>query len=231
MQSILSKLRVITLSNLHSLLNAIKELNSIGEFEQYVRDLQQARDMLDDQAAVCRAAVNSLPQEIATLQARYQEADANINILLGDDDPTNDHLAAPLEAKMLNLEREIQSKNAKLAPAREEMAKFDAAVSKLDMTVIEAQGRLTVLRDLDQQATTKAKTERLLAGVSIGDMPDVDNVERKLRERAAVADNALDRTLNRVTEGAGGSTIESEVAARLAKRRAAINAAKANTPA
>lgn len=224
-QSIFQKLRVITLSNIHTLLDGVKNLNSIGEFEQYLRDLEAGRNMLDDQAAGSRSDVETFPMEIATLQARYKEADENINLFLGDDDSTNDHLAAPLEAQLMTLEAQIASKKSQLETAKTQLAKFEDAVSKLNTTVVAAQGRLAVLRDLDHAAKGQARAEKALSGISIGEMPDMDNVEQRLRKQAAVSGNQLGRTLSQVTSSAGGSTIEATVAARLAKRRQALNQA------
>lgn len=226
MQSILEKIRTISLGNIHTLLDAIKGLNSIGEFEQYLRDLEKARNMLDDQAAASRSDANTLPLEIATFQAEYDEANANIDVLLGDDDPSNDYMAAPLEAKLMQLEQQIKVKSGQLESAKAKLTKFDTAVSKLDTTLTTAKGKLDVLRDLDKTAKGEARAEKALSGISIGDMPDMNDVEQRLRRQAAVAGNALDRTLGQVSSAAGNDTVEATIAARLAARRAKINAAK-----
>ena len=222
MQSILQKLRVITLSNVHTLLNAIKNLNSIGEFEQYIRDLETSRDMLDDQAASSRSDVQTLPLEIATKLANCEEANKNIDILLGDNDPTNDHHAAPLEAELMSLEEQIKLKQNQLENAQAELEKYQQAVAKLDLTLAAAKGKLEVLRELDKTAKGKDRAEKALSGIAISEMPDMDDVERRLRQKAAVSDNALDRELKRVSDSTGGGTLEANVAARLAARRAKI---------
>ncbi len=220
--SILQKLRTITLSNLHSLLDSVRELNSIGEFEQYIRDLQTARDMLDDQAAASKSDVDTLPLEIATLQARCDEANEGINALLNDGDPSNDHHAAPLEAELMQLEERIPIKQTQLENAQAELGKYQTAVSKLDMTLATAKGKLDVLRELENTAKGKSRAEKVLSGVAISEMPDMDDVEQRLRKQAAVSGNALDRELGRVTSAAGGGTLEAKIAARLAARRANI---------
>jgi phage shock protein A len=220
--SLFQKIRLITLSNLHTVLNAVIDLNSIGAIEQYVRDLQAAHDTLDDQAAVSRSRVKTLPGEIASLHAKHAEADENINILLGDDDPSNDHLAAPLEAKLISLEQQLTLKQTELDATKVELAKYEEAASKIEMRKVEMEGRLEVLRQIDQSNKGKARAEKLLSGVTVGDTPDVDDVERRLREKQAVTDNKLDRTLDRVTGGMGATSTEAIIVARLAKRRAEL---------
>ena len=224
MQSIFQKLRVITLSNIHTLLDAVKGLNSIGEFEQYIRDLETARNMLDDQAASARSDVNTLPTEIATLRAKHKEADDNIMVLLQSKDDNNIRLAAPLEAQLINLEQQIKLKEEQLAASQDQLVKFDDAVAKLDTTLVGAKGKLETLRLQDATTKGKERAEAALSGIAISEMPDIDNVEAKMRRRAAVADNALDRTLGKITESAGGNAIDSTVAARLAKRQQALAA-------
>lgn len=227
MQTITGKIRSITLANVHTVLDFIKSLNSIGEYQQYIRDLETARDILDDQAAISRAKVNTLPAEIARLQAQHDEADRNIDILLSDDDTSNDHLAKPLEAKLLNLETQISSKESQLATAQEEFAKFEKAVSEIDMTLISAKGKLQVLQELESTTGARQKAEKLLSGVSVGEAPDTDSMEQKLRDKAAVANNGLDRSIDRLTSSvSGGSTFASEIEARQAARRAKIAANK-----
>lgn len=226
MSSILQKLRTITLSNVHSFLDAAKGLNSIGEFEQYIRDIEKARNMLDDQAAASRSDVDTLPLDIATMESKCDEANTNIEILLGDDDESNDYLAGPLEAKLMQLEGQIEAKSTQLQNAQIELSKYQDAVSKLDITLTTAKGKLAVLRDLNQAAKGKARANKALSGISIGEMPDMDNVEQRLRRQAAVDGNALDRTLKQVSGSSTGGAVEATIAARLAARRQKIKNAK-----
>jgi phage shock protein A len=224
-QGIFQKLRTLTLSNIHSVLDFAIDLNSIGAIEQYVRDIEKAHDILDDQAAIHRSRVESLPGEVATLKAQYAEADENINILLGDSDPSNDRFATKLETKLVALEQQISFKGSELETAQTELAKFEDAASKLNIRKTEMDGRLTVLRQMEQTSKGRQRAEKLLSGVTVGDAPNVDNVEQRLREKAALSGHQLDRTLGRVTDGMGTTSTEATVAARLAKRRQALTQA------
>jgi phage shock protein A len=228
MQSILDKLRVITLSNLHSLLDGVKALNSIGEYEQYLRDLNTARNMLDDQAASHRSDVDTLPQEIDTLETRYAQVESDFEILVAGGDPSNDLSIKKLGAELENLERQIGQKKAKLEPAKAELEKYEDAVGKLDLTIIEAQGKLETLRDLAADAKANKQAARLMEGVSIGEAPDTDEVENRLRREAAVAGNQLNRSLAGVTAAAGGGTMDASVAARVARTKAKLAAGSAS---
>jgi len=230
MQSILQKLRVITLSNIHTLLDGIKGLNSIGEYEQYIRDLGTARDQIDDQAAASRGRKQFLEQQIATAKARCEAADEQINILLGDDDPSNDHLATPLQLQFDAAKQMIAGAEAELVNIQNVVSQYDQAVQRLDVRLMEANGKLETLRSMDQATKAKEKAAKALEGIDFGSAPDTAGVESKMMERASVADNALNRSLNNITSAIGGATsAEASATAAISKRRAAIEAAKKNT--
>ncbi len=220
------KTRTIVLSNVHTLLDKVTNWNDIGALEQHARDLQTARDTLDDQAAALRSDVKTLPVEIIGLDARHKAADANITTLLTDNDPSNDSQAAVLEAQLMTLEDQIKTKHTKLDAAKEELVKFDDMVAKIDLKRANVDGQIAVLRDLKDTTTAKEKSAKLLSGVALSEMPNVDNVAERLRRRAAVADNKLDRELGRVTGSVADSTLDATVAARLAARRQALSAKK-----
>lgn len=226
MATVAQKVRTITLANVHSFLDWVGNWNDVGQLEQYARDLQQARDTLDDQAAVCRSDAKTLPVEIAGLGARRKAADTNITVLLSDNDPSNDHKAAPLEAQLMTLENQIEVKKTKLENAKTEVVKFEDAVSKIDLKRAEVDGQIAVLRDMKDAATAKEKSAKLLSGVRLSEMPNTDNIAERLRRKAAVADNRLEREMGRVTSSVADSTLDATVAARLAARRQAIEAKK-----
>jgi len=220
--TIFQKARTLVLGNLHTLLDKAIDWNSSGALKQYARDLQEARDGLDDQAAGLRSDAKALPNEVATLRAQHKAADENITALLGDSDAANDHLAAPLEAKLMMLEQQIDIKQGQLATTTEQLAKFTEVVSKLDMKLASVNARIGVIETLEQTRNSQERATKMLSGVSLSEMPNVDNVEARLRRQTDVSSNKLDRELGRVTESVGGSTMDAEVAARLAARRATV---------
>lgn len=228
MTSILQKLRTITLANLHTLLDAVGNLNTIGEFEQYVRDLQTARDQLDDQSAASRARVKMLTQQIATAQANCAAANQQIDILLGDDDPENDRLAVPLQVQLDAATKQIATAQQQMEATQAEVSQYDQAVQRLDIRLTEAQGKLESLRLMEQGAKANEKAAKALSGIDFGSGPDTSGAEAKMTERAAVAANQLDRSLNRVAGAVGGVTsAEAAAAAAISERKRRLAEQKA----
>lgn len=226
-QTIFQKLRLITLSNIHTLLDGIKDLNNIGDYEQYIRDLDAARNQLDDQAAASRGRKQFLEQQIITANARCEAADEQINLLLGDDDPSNDHLAMPLQLQFDAAKQQIAGAEIELNTVQSTVSQFDQAVQRLDVRLMEARGKLETLRSMDQATKSKEKAAKALEGIDFGSAPDTAEVESKMMERASVADNALNRSLNQVNNAVGGvSAAEAAAEAALIQRRAKISASK-----
>lgn len=222
MQTAFQKLRDITVGNVHTLLNWVGDQNSIGGLEQHVRNLTAARDSFDDQAAGFRNDVKALPVAIAGLKHRHAEADANITLFMSDDDPSNDKYIPGLEAQLVTLEGQIAIKEQQLAAAQAQVLKFDEAVGKLNSAIAEKSGRIEALRALEGATTAREKAAKVLSGISVGDAPNTDDVEARLQRRAAIADNQVNREMASVTDALGTSSLDATVAARIAKRRAAL---------
>ena len=229
-QSIFDKLRTIGLSTVHSLLDGVQDLNTIGGYEQYLRDLEQGRNQLDDQAASERARLKYLDGQIATLQARIDEDNENILTLLSDDDPNNDHFAVKLQVGVDNHQKSINSAKAEQAEVQDRINQYTEAVNRLDMRLVEAQGKLEELRNLDRQASASAGVAKALNRINVGSTPDTSRAEERLRQQAAVGANQVQRGLNRITGATGGPSVDEAAAqAKIARIKAAIAAKKTGT--
>lgn len=228
MQTLGQKFRTAALVNLHGLLDWSMEGKDVEMFEQYCRDLRASSDALDNEAAASRGRKSFLEQQIATAEARCTVADEQINILLGDDEPENDKLATPLQVQFDAAKKQIATWQNELVEVNQRVANYDQAVSRLNSRLVEAQGKLDALRS--QTASTKAneKAAKALSGIDIGDTPDTSGVEARLAERSAVASNALNRSLDRVTSVVGGATAaEAAASAAIAERKRKLAAQKA----
>lgn len=228
MASLFDKLRIITVSNLHSFLNAVIDLNSVGAIRQYVRDLEQARDTLADQLAVVNSRANNLPNEIGGLQARYDALNDDIDTILGDEDPNNDHLATDLIKRQQLLEKQIESKREALEAQQQEQSSLAGAVGKLSSRIEEMKSRIEVLQDLEATARGKARAAKALKGISLGEQPSIDDVEQRLRDNATMAEAQLDRQLGNLVDGLGDSSADASAAAELIRRKQRIVDKKAD---
>lgn len=225
-QSIFDKLRVITLASLHLVLDKAKDQLGPEELAQYLRDVEKARNQLDDQAAAERSTLSSVQDRIAALEARNAEADGEIDALLSDDDPSNDKFATPLQIEIDSNTKLIEDLKAGMATTQALVDKYADAVGRMDNILTVKKGELERLRQLSQNAAAQSRAAKALEGVQIGDAPDTAGVENRLRQQAAVAGNQLDRALDGVAGSAGPTAAEASAAAKIAARRAKIAAGK-----
>lgn len=225
---IFAKLRTLGLTSIHTLLDAAQDgLGTVAQCEQAIRDTTQGRNQLDDLLATTRARRTVLTNEIGNAEAMLQQADVQINQLLGDDDPSNDHFATPLQVQFDNYTALIARAQAQLVKVDGEIEQYQQMVQRLDVKLASATGKLNSLRILEEETDKKAKVAKLLGNISIGADIDTSEAEARLHEKAAVADNQLQRSIGQVSGAVGGVTAaEASAAASIAARRQKINAAK-----
>jgi phage shock protein A len=226
MATLFQKIRTITLGNLHALADKVIDLNSIAAIKQHIRDLEEAKEEIADSAAVAKARVTELNRDIKVLELKKQETDENITLVLSDGDESNDHLAEPLEQRLMGYEEELTAKSEELAEATEVSTSLASATSKLSAKHQEMLSNLRRLEALDRSAKAKEKaasaiTQAARAGSSA---PSVDNVERRLRERATVAGARFDRAMGEMTDSVDTGVMSAQAKQRIAARRAKLAA-------
>lgn len=223
--------RSLVLMGLHKLLDAGQDaMGTVAQCEQAIRDTTEGRNKLDDLLAATRARRLTLTNQIGTAQAHIDLADQQIDQLLGDDDPSNDHLATPLQIQLDSQNELIKRAKVQLQEVDAEVVQYEQMVQRLDVKLSQAKGKLSSLRILEADADKKAKVAKLLSGITIGADIDTSEAEARLQEQAAVADNQLQRSIGQVAGAVGGATAaEASAAATIAARRQRLAAAKQTT--
>src|SRR5512142_2884877 len=115
MASLWQKIRTLTLGNLHELLDAAIDLNSVAACKQYVRDLEEAKDKMRDQAAAARGRLGQSQAAVATLEHQIATDTEHAQLLLDDDDPSNDGDAQKLMEGVVQKQELLETKQAQLA--------------------------------------------------------------------------------------------------------------------
>ena len=128
---LLSKARLVILSNLPGLLDKVIDLNSIQALKQHIRDLEKAKEELEDSTVMAEADVETLKDELSGISAQVKELNENINFILTDDVAENDHLALPLESRLVGLEDDMAARNEQLAEAEETHRKLVEGLSQV----------------------------------------------------------------------------------------------------
>lgn len=222
-ESIISKIRLITLGNVHQLLNQLIDLNSIAAVEQYLRDLEEALEDLEGDASEAEGRKRHMLKLRNVKQGELNGLNDSITLILTDGNPANDHLTEAMGVKAVGIRNALQTLEAQVSDATEADTLIDAAVSKLQAKVQAMKDQLNNLRLLEE--STKAKERgaaALTAAAKVlgeGEGVNVDNVTARIQERAATADVKLEKALGTMNQAAAEDTQLGEGAAYIEEMR------------
>ncbi len=235
MKSIFEKARTLFLSNIHSLLDAAIDLNSTEAIRQHVRDLEGARDRLTDEAVVAKGRATVLEDDIKQLEAKKAVTNQNIDLLLGDDDPENDHYAMPLAEQVVGIDEDIAATQTDLVEQKALAANLEEARMKLTAKHAEMVRSLRRLESMErtakshEQAATAINSAAEAVSTVDGVVASVDNVTARLRDRNTVSKARFDQALANIGEGGSADAVRaSQAASLIAARRAELEKKKSN---
>ncbi len=229
MAGILSKLRTLTLGNLHELLDAAIDLNSVAACKQHIRDLESAKEKIVDDAAVAKGRVGQVEGDIKATQMKIDTDTEHAQLLLDDDDPSNDGDAQKLMERVVANQESLETKQADLVTAKQTAEALAQAANKIAAKHAEMVRNVRRLEDLErttkakEQATAAIKNAAGAAGAA-GEV-SIDNIEQRLKDRSVAVDAKFQATL-----GTMGDSVEESVQAAKAKQLIAkMRAAKKGT--
>jgi len=196
MSGFLAKLRIITLGNVHDLLDKTIDLNSPSAVRQYVRDIEDALDTMKDQAVTMAGTVRTLKREKGETDLRIKTLEGTIQHLVA---AGHEDVARPKATELVRLRQQFAQADANIATAQNSANDIDSAVAKLDAKHADMVARVHELERLDQD--TKAKNEAARAMTAAGKLLQggsnisVDDVESRMRKQNDVAQERFSRAL------------------------------------
>lgn len=225
MATVFQKLRTLTLSNIHGLLDKAIDLNSVEAIKQHVRDLEAASESIADEAAVAKGGVQSKHKQITELTTQIKTTNENIDLILSDADPSNDNLAEPLEARLIGFEESLKVKQVELEEAEKLAADLSDAATKIEAKHQEMLSSLRRLEAMDHSTKAKEKAASAIkqAGELAAGADSVDNVTQRLEERDTVASARLERALGSMSNSVDMGVIGAQAKDRIAARRAKLS--------
>lgn len=230
MATIFQKLRTAILGNLHDLLDKTIDLNSIAAVKQHCRDLEEAKDKTQDAAAKARAELGILEGQVKAIELKIGQDNEHIDLLLGDDDPSNDNVAEKIQERVLENEENVTGLREELANAKEISDSLADAVGKINGKHAEMLRNIRKLERLDRAASGKEQAASALkqagSAVSAAGSASIDDVAARLKGRAAVADERFKDAMGGVS-GIEEAVSTAKAKNLIAERRAKLAAAKA----
>ena len=226
MAGLFQKARIAALSAAHALMDKVVDLNSIGAVKQYVRDLENALEDLEDASAAAAGHVRTVQRDAEQIRYQIKELNQNIDFILGDNKPDNDSLATPLEARLIGLEQRMSTKAEEIATGEKTSHALVEAVSTLRTRYQNMVQQVQRLEAMDK--ATKAKESAVEAIRQAGQITSagadvsIDAVADRIQRRADVADARFERVMGEMSDQVQKDVVIAQAQARLEQRKARL---------
>ena len=195
MSGILEKARLITLGNLHDLLDKAIDMNSPSMIRQQVRDLEDAEQKMGAAKAEQAGALRTMQREKGDLETKVANLKSEIKSLIASD--PNSTVARSKGALAVQLQGQIDSRATGIESQQKIVDSMAVGLQRVDAQHTLLVARLRELERLDRE--TKAKTAaadalRKFNSVS-GSVNSVDDVEDRMRRKNDQASASFDDAL------------------------------------
>jgi phage shock protein A len=224
MASLLDKVATLIKANLHYLVDQALKQNSLAVIDQYIREVENNLDKLEDAAATVGGQVKTLKRKFDEFQTKADELDRNIDILLQEG---REELAVAAQSKLNSTQRLADNYGEQHERQKAEYEKLLDAKLKLEAkltTIKQEREELQALLDLAKAKELTAKAISSLDDlVGAGD-DDIGRMAESIRTRldkaAARGEMAATRLDAQMDEVLERSTLDAQLAER--KKRLGI---------
>ncbi len=183
MASLLEKVDTLIRANLHALVDRALKANSLAVIDQYVRQIEDNIEELEDAAATVGGQVKTLKRKTEEYTGKVNELDRNIDIFLREG---REELALAAQSKLNSTQRLLDNYKEQLARQEAEYQKLLDAKLKLEArltTVKQEREELQALLDLAKSKEITVQTIKSLDDlVGVGDS-DIARVAESVRAR------------------------------------------------
>jgi len=183
MASLLQKIDTLIKANLHALVDRALKANSLAVVDQYIRQVEDNLEDLEDAAATVGGQVKTLKRKMDEFEAKAAELDRNIDLFLGQD---REELAMAAQSKYNSTQRMAQSYREQWERQQREYQTLLDAKLKLEARLTTIRQEREELQALLQLAKAKEITTRAIKSlddlVGTGDA-DVAQMAEAIRAR------------------------------------------------
>jgi len=221
MASLLKKIQTLISASRHSLGDSALEANSMAVFDQYVREVEDNLDSLEDAVATVGGELKTLRRKKSDLDQQAADLDRNIDLFLREG---KEDLAMAAQSRLNSVTRLVQNYDEMLQRQEAEFESLKDARLKLEAkltTVKQEREELQALLDLARSKELTAKTIKSLDSLAGSGDADIARVADGIRERLDKASarsemlaSSLDTQMDEVLEK---GTLEAQLAERKAR--------------
>lgn len=225
MASLLDKVGTLIQANLHALVDNALKSNSMAVIDQYIRDVDNNLDALEDAAATVGGQVKTLERKSGEYKKQMNELDRNIDLFLTQN---KEDLARAAQAKLNSVRNLYETYNTQLERQQKEYKALLDARLKLQAkltTIKQQREEMVALLDLAKakEITNKAiKSLDDLAGVGDADVSRLaESIRTRLDQASARAEMAAQNLDTQMDDTLGRGELDAQLEER--KRRLGIN--------
>jgi phage shock protein A len=218
MASLLDKVATLIKANLHYLVDQALKQNSLAVIDQYIREVENNLDKLEDAAATVGGQVKTLKRKFDEFQAKAEELDRNIDILLQEG---REELAVAAQSKLNSTQRLADNYGEQHERQKAEYEKLLDAKLKLEAkltTIKQEREELQALLDLAKAKELTAKAISSLDDLMGAGDDDIGRIAESIRTRldkaAARGEMAATRLDAQMDEVLERTTIDAQLAER-----------------
>lgn len=219
MASLFEKVQTLIGANLHALVDKALQSNSIAVLDQYVRQVEDSLEDLDDAVATVGGQLKTLERKYADFDEKARELDRNVDTLLVEG---RQELALAAQSKLNSTQRLADSYKEQSERQRAEYQKLMDARIKLEArlsTVKQEREELRALLELAKSKEITVKTMQSLDDLAGSGDSDVARVAESIRARLDQAQARSEMMASRLDAQMDDVLDRRELDGQLAERR------------
>jgi len=219
MATLLEKVSTLISANLHSLVDKALKSNSVAVIDQYIRQVEDSLEDLEDAAATIGGEVKSLKRKLGDHEQKADELDRAINAFLVEG---NETAAVGVQSKLNSTQRLIETYREQATRQEGEYQKLLDAKVKLEARLATMKQQREELQSLLELAKSKEISVKAMKGLDdlmgSGDS-DISRIAESVYARLDKATTAVEMRSTNLDEQIDDVLDRKAINAQLADRR------------
>lgn len=196
------KLRLGGMAFFHAVADKVIDLNDIGAVKQQIRDLQDGASKVKNDIAVLKGHLVTTGQYRDRYRGEADGLQRAIDTVLLDKNADNDVDAILWQKSKTDLEAEIAAAEEEIVSGTEDVNELQQALNIATSKIQSLNSQVRRLESLSRLSESKGRAAKTLEGAAAmlgeGSDLDIDDITRKIRDKANVNDVKLDQAMDGV---------------------------------
>ncbi len=219
MASLLEKVSTLISANLHALVDQALASNSMAVIDQYIRQVENHLEDLEDAAATVGGEAKSINRKLEDLRQKSEELDKAVDAFLQEG---NDAAATASQSRLNSTQRLIETFQEQLARQETEYQKLLDAKVKLEARLSTMKTQRTELQALLELAKSKETMVKAMKSLDdlmgVGDS-DISRLAESIQKRLDKATTATELRSTSLDEQIDSILDKGKIDAQLAERK------------